>query len=101
MYHDKEWKQNDCDTEVAMKVKVLMKDDGDIIFKKMESIPKAACITVHGDYDMLGEAYVILGQWIEGNNYTICGNYRQISIKHPHNESNPNNYLTEIQIPIY
>lgn len=100
VYHDKEWKQSDCDTEVVMKVKETRENDGDIIFKKLEAIPKAACISVKGNYDKLSSGYTILGQWIEENGYKICGNCRQVSIKHPNNEKNPENYLTEIQIPI-
>ncbi|MFV0424254.1 MAG: MerR family transcriptional regulator [Bacilli bacterium] len=100
IYYDDEWKQDDCDVEVCMKVKVLGKSTGDIVFKEIEAIEKVACINVEGNYDKLSEGYATLGQWIEENDYTICGNCRQINIKHPSNERNPDKYLTEIQIPI-
>lgn len=100
IYHDIEWKQNDCDTEVVMKTKEMRENDDDIVFKKMDAIPKAACIIVEGSYDKLREGYAIIAQWIEENNHTICGSCRQVSIKHPNNENDPSKFLTEIQIPI-
>lgn len=60
----------------------------------------AESILVPGDFPNIAPAFNFLGKWIEEKGYIICGNARQLPIKGPWNESNPNDYLNEIQIPV-
>lgn len=99
-YHDEGYKEGPVDVEVVMSVDKLSADVDGFTFKEAEPIKQAACILVPGDYSNLTSAYNFLGKWIEENNYSICGNARQVTIKGPWNENNPNDYLSEIQIPV-
>lgn len=77
-----------------MSVDKLSADADSFTFKETEQIEHAAYILVPGDYSNLTSAYNFLGKWIEDNNYTICGNARQATIKGPWNENNPSDYLS-------
>ena len=83
-----------------MGVENLLADAYGFTFKESESIEKAANILVPGEYVSLASAYNFLAKWIEENGYTIIGTARQMPIKGPWNETNPNDYLTEILLPI-
>lgn len=99
-YYDEGYKESDVDVEIVMSVKKSLKDEVGFIYKETEPIEQAASVLVPGDYSNIAPAFVFLGKWIEEKGYTICGMARQIPIKGPWNESNPNNYLNEIQIPV-
>lgn len=63
-----------------------------------------ACMMVKGPYTNLEKAYKFLIYWLNSHNhYKICGKSRQIchvSNEEPFYNKNPENYLTEIQIPV-
>ena len=99
-YHDEGYKEGPVDVEVIMNVKEIFTNEEGFEFKETEALEQAASIFVPGDYSNLTPAYIYLAKWIEENNYSICGNARQLCIKGPWNEQNPNDYLSEIQIPI-
>ena len=99
-YHDEGYIEGSVDVEVVMVVENLLDDSDGFIFKESEPIEKAASILVPGEYKTLASAYNFLGKYLEENGYTIIGNTRQLPIKGPWNETNPKDYLTEIQIPI-
>lgn len=100
MYHDECYKESGVDVEVLMQVDKLGKSEDKYIYRETESVDNCASILVPGDYSNIGPAFNYLGQWIEENGYTICGNMRQVSIKGPWNEDKPENYLVEIQAPV-
>ena len=99
-HQDEGYKEGPVDVEVIMNVKELFTNEEGFEFKETEPLEQAASIFVPGDYSNLTPAYIYLAKWIEENNYSICGNARQLCIKGPWNEQNPNDYLSEIQIPI-
>lgn len=99
-YHDEGYKEGPVDVEIVMGVDKLLNDADGFTFKKTEPIKQAASILVPGDFSNLAPAYNFLGKWIEEKGYTICGIARQLPIKGPWNETNPNDYLNEIQIPV-
>lgn len=99
-YHDEGYKEGDVDVEIVLEVKELLVDDDPFIYKETEPIEEAATILVPGDFSNIAPAFNFLGKWIEENNYTIRGNARQLPLKGPWNETDPNNYLNKIQIPV-
>ena len=99
-YHDEGYKEGDVDVEVVIEVKEMLEDEKGFVFKETEPIVQAASMLVTGDFCNIAPAFNYLGKWIEENGYTICGNARELPIKGPWNESNPDNYLHEIQIPV-
>ncbi len=101
IYHDGEHKESDVDIEVAMPVSKLQESKGKLVFREVESVPCMATILYKGRYENIDGAFFFLAEWIESNNdYESYGKARQLSIKGPWNESNPENYLVEIQMPI-
>ncbi len=100
IYHDEEHKESNCDVEVCLIVEQFGKDDNKFIYRELEPVEKVASIVIVGGYEKMSGAVQFLGKWVEENGYIICGKHRQITIKHPMNESNPDNYVTEYQIPI-
>ena len=53
-----------------------------------------------GEYTNISIAFEYLGKWLEETNNEMKGRMRQVPIKGPWNETNPENYLTELQCPI-
>lgn len=68
----------------------------------MRELEKAeVASTVHrGEYTNISEAYNALMRWIEENGYSIAGKFREVYLKEPEPDSSPEDYLTEIQVPI-
>jgi len=99
-YHVDGYIEGPVDVEVVVGVENLLIDADGFTFKETEPIEQAISILVPGEYSNVAPAYNFLGRWIEENGYTICGNARQLILKGPCNEANPNDYLSEIQIPV-
>lgn len=56
---------------------------------------------VYGPYENISPTYKSFVHWLEENNqYEITGISRQVCHKGPWNETDPNKYLTEIQISV-
>lgn len=103
IYHDLEYKEQDVDIELCVPIKNfgLHKDKGDFTYRTTEPIPNMACTMVYGDFSNIAGAYISFAQWLEQNNqYEMLGPTRQIVHYGPWNESNPENYVIEIQIPL-
>ena len=59
------------------------------------------CTMVYGDFSNISYAYRSFAKWLQENSqYKMKGSSRQIVHRGPWNEENPENYLTEIQIPL-
>ncbi|WDV45246.1 MerR family transcriptional regulator [Clostridiaceae bacterium M8S5] len=100
IYHDGEHKTEDVDIEVAMPISVLKDNEDSIIFREVSSIPLVASVKHKGSYENIDAAFFYLAKWIEDNRYEINGNVRHVSVKGGWNESDPANFVTEIQMPI-
>jgi DNA-binding transcriptional MerR regulator len=99
-YHDEDYKEGPVDVEVSVVVEKLLNDADGFTFKEAVPIDQVVSILVPGEFSNIAPAYNYLGQWIEENGYGICGTARQLPLKGPCNEANPNDYLTEIQVPV-
>lgn len=100
IYHDGEYKERDIDIEFCEAVTKMGKDTESIKFKKMAKVDSAACVMYKGPYDTIGEAYSSVYKWIEENGYVPSDNPRESYIDGIWNKENPNEWLTEIQVPI-
>lgn len=100
IYHDGEYKAEDIDVEICEAVTELGKDTETIKFKKIDKVSNAACVMHKGPYTSLGNAYNAVYRWIEENNYIPCDNLRESYIDGIWNKENPEEWLTEIQVPI-
>lgn len=101
IYHDIEHADDRVDIEVAFIVKKLGTSSGSICFRMLESVDVMASMMVYGPYSNLEVAYSSLVQWlVEHNEYSIGDYSRQITIVDYRHTDNPQEYLTEIQIPL-
>lgn len=101
IYHDEEYMDSDADVEVAYIVKKAGKGKDGFTFRELESIDHMACMMVYGPYDNLPGAYRDFLYWLaEHNQYEMTGLGRQVAVVNRTDTSDPNGYLTEIQIPV-
>lgn len=79
-----------------------LKEDTELVkFKVFPEVKEAACIFHKGSYSTLPKSYTILLKFIEENGYEIDGNIRESYIDGVWNKESEEEWLTEIQIPVY
>ncbi len=100
IYHDREYKEKDIDVEYCEMVTEFGRDTETIKFKNLEPVEKAACILHKGPYSTLSVSYGNLHEWLEGSGYIIDGPDRESYIDGIWNKDNPEEWLTEIQVPV-
>ncbi|SCY76896.1 MerR family transcriptional regulator [Alkaliphilus peptidifermentans] len=101
IYHDEEHMDTDIDVEVCYIVKKLGKDKDGFVFRELEGINSMACTMVYGPYENLAAAYHSFLQWLtDHQQYQMDNPCRQVTIIDYHDTDNPEEYLTEIQIPL-
>ncbi|MGX7265423.1 MerR family transcriptional regulator [Enterococcus crotali] len=101
IFHDEGYQEENVDLEVCLKVKQLIAVSKPLNCYQTEPIPLVASIFVSGPYQKLKEAYAYFAKWLdEHDEYEMLEPTKQISHRGPYEEENPENYLTEIQIPI-
>ena len=101
MRKPEEYKEKDVDVELCAIVNKIGKATGDFKFRFTEAVSMMACTMVYGDFSNISYAYRSFAKWLQENSqYKMKGSSRQIVHRGPWNEKNPENYLTEIQIPL-
>jgi effector-binding domain-containing protein len=96
--HDKEFKEADVDVEVAFPLWKAVKTAGEFKCCELEGYEMATLI-YKGPYEGEGVAYNTLLGWVEANGYQMAGPNREVYLNEPGKVA-PNEYITEIQIPI-
>lgn len=99
IYHDGEYKEKNIDVEICEAVVTAGKETKDLKFKTFAAV-KAACILHKGPYENLGQSYGILINWLKDNNYEAADFFRESYIDGCWNKESPNDWLTEIQVPV-
>lgn len=104
IFHNDDFVKNSIDVEVGYIIEKKYIDFEKLIFRNTRKVNLMACMMVKGPYTNLEKAYKFLIYWLNSHNhYKICGKSRQIchvSNEEPFYNKNPENYLTEIQIPV-
>lgn len=101
IYHDTEYKETGVDVELCVPVLKPGTSSGDFIFRQTEPVPHMASTLVYGDFKNIAGVYISFAKWLQENSgYHMFGLTRQTVHRGFWNESNPDNYLTEIQIPL-
>lgn len=101
IYYDDDYREENVDVELCATVNKTGQDIDSFKFRNTEPIPIMACTMVYGEFSNIAAAYLEFAKWLQKNSqYKINGEERQIVHRGPWNEENPQNYLTEIQIPL-
>lgn len=100
LYLDEEYKEKNVLVEVGVPVEAMGADDGEFTYKTLPAIPEAATVRFKGPYDQYAEASAKLAKWMEDNGYAFAGTMRGQSIVAPGDQRKPENYLTELQVPV-
>ena len=100
IYHDGEYKEADIDVEICQAVVESGKNDNGLIYKKIDEVQNAACYFHKGPYSTLGSSYAEVFRWIEEEGYKTIDNPRESFIDGCWNKDDPEEWLTEIQIPV-
>lgn len=100
VYLDGEYKERDFNVEFCVAVDRFGKEVGDIKFKKLENVTVVS-VMHKGPYSELSKAYAYAFRWIEENGYAVAGNPRESYIDGVWNNKKAEEWLTEIQIPVF
>lgn len=98
-YLDGEYKETDVRIRHNEAVTAFGNENELIKFKRL---PEAKVLSIYhrGAYDKIGEAYAFLMKYAEQNGYTPAGLARECYIDGIWNKESPEEWLTEIQLPI-
>lgn len=88
------------DIEVVIPVTKLGSNLERIKFKTLDAVDEMASVIHKGPYRDFPEAYAAIHRWIADNGYQITGPNREIWLRSDGDEKDPNEWLTEIQIPV-
>ncbi|WP_347401823.1 MerR family transcriptional regulator [Candidatus Enterococcus murrayae] len=99
IFHDEEYLEEGVDVEVAIiSSKKAVKP---LQMKQLPKIDHAAIFYVEGNYHQLPEAYQAFAKWLEEHpEFQMIKTTRQICHIGPEHTNNPEEYLTELQIPL-
>jgi effector-binding domain-containing protein len=100
IYKDEDYKEQDADIEIAFQIDREVETKGRINIYELPGTEQAADLVFKGPYEDMGEAYNAVMSWIAGNDYKINGFCREIYIVSPGDTKDPNEYVSEIQIPV-
>jgi effector-binding domain-containing protein len=100
IFHNDEYREEDIDVEICEAVTEPREASDQVTFKTIAEVPAAACLMHRGPYSRLGESYNELFTWIEKNGYTAVGHPRESYIDGIWNRDDPEEWLTEIQVPV-
>lgn len=99
MTHSVDFENKLIDTEVFKVVEQAGPDIDGLKFSEMP-VTEAAVVAFQGIYNRIGDINRYIYHWIVENGYRISGKAFNIYYVSPGNETNPENYITEICYPI-
>lgn len=101
IYHDLDYREENVDIEICLPVKHEGEDEGEFRFRTTEAVPLMACTMVYGTFENIAGAFRKFAAWLdEHNQYEMQGTSRQIVHRGPWNEEDPDQWVTEIQVPL-
>lgn len=100
IYHSREYREADIDVEICEAVTAPCMESDKVKFKTIGAVPEAACLMHRGPYSTLRETYNLLFRWIDDEGYEPADNARESYIDGIWNREDPEDWLTEVQVPI-
>ena len=102
LYHDADYREENVDIELCVVCGKEWKELPDqLTYRTVPGCENAASLLVKGDYANISGAYRKFAFWLEKHSvYRMGGPTRQICHVSPQNTDNPEEYVTEILIPL-
>ena len=101
IYHDLDYRETNVDIEICAPVSRIGEDTNGFTYRHTEPISAMACTMVYGPFENIASAYINFARWLQAHSQYRMGEHsRQIVHRGPWNEENPDQWLTEIQIPL-
>lgn len=99
IFHDEGYKESDVDVEIQISVSGKYKDTEQVTFKTVPALT-AATVVMKGSYDQVSAVNQAVAKWIAAGGYTMNGPMFNIYHVGPADDSNPENWVTEICFPV-
>ncbi len=103
LYHTGWWDMDDTssiDVEVVEPVIKAFDGDGNVLVYELPAVKKMACVVHKGPFTTIAKTFEAFFEWINQNGYVTDGPLREIYHKGEWATENPDEYITELQIPI-
>lgn len=103
IYHDLDYREQEVDIEVCVvtEKEFINIRNTNIIFRQVDAVNMAACFMIYGPYSNISVAYKEFAFWLEQHpEYCMAGENRQICHASMCDTTNPEEYITELQIPL-
>ncbi len=109
LYHSGRWDlrqlnvmydEQNLDVEVAEPITKSFEGNEEVHVYELPRVEKMACIVHNGPFSTIGKTMDTLFEWLKCNNYLADGAVREIYHKGEWATDNPDEYITELQIPI-
>ena len=88
------------DVEISEPVLKKFESDDEIQVYKLPAEEKMACVVHQGSFETIGNTFEVFFKWIRENKYVINGPLREIYHKGDWATDNPDEYITELQVPV-
>jgi len=92
--------EHNLDVEVAEPVAKAVEGNDEVRVYELPRVEKMACIVHNGSFSTIGNTCDTLFAWMQQNNYLADGPIREIYHKGEWATDNPDEYITEMQIPM-
>lgn len=100
-FYDEEHRDADVDVEACVVVERTGESEGEFVYRETDPVEHMASIMVYGPYERIGGAYQSFARWLSRHaQFAMDGPTRQICHKGPWDERDPEQYLTELQVPL-
>lgn len=101
IYHDLDYRETDVDIEICVAIPEDFNVPNGLVYRQIPQVERAACFMVPGDYSHISPAYREFAYWLEQHpEYRMSGENRQICHVTACHTNNPEEYVTELQIPL-
>jgi DNA-binding transcriptional MerR regulator len=103
IYHDLDYREKDVDIEICVVADYsdIPIKNKDVIYRQIKKVDMAACFMIYGPYNNISHAYKEFAFWLEQHNeYQMQGENRQVCHVSMCHTNNPDEYITELQIPL-
>lgn len=111
LYHDMEFLEQVEDVEVMVPIHGALTGNGRIETRELPAQAQMACLVHTGRYEGLAEAFSVMLNWIEANDFVVTGPTREVYLRFGADQDdytlpdvyladNDDDFVTELQVPV-